>query len=357
MRSRPRALCFLRRFRVCFAAAVALAAATTLPAPSCARTLQTRDLAGWWIAVDEMFPTLWRRGTIVVMEELLIVTPDGRAENRSMTFEAPSPASCAGHGLCTDAPLIATARLALKSGLLTVSERKETTNRISFSAADPQLRRIAITATPAWTVTAVDGLLILRSATSSATRALARIAPERLRALRAGMFISGRSASEHWRCFLANATARNPAFAPLHGSRHEAPAFLEAYLRAASYGLALLAAWSTPTPDDPDPKVQALKRDDVEYLMAAAFADIVRPGTATESRQLFARLRYLRLRARGLDPEAAARHEDVASLSRGEPVKLAISDAELAAFGRVVAATEKPEASADADVKRLFCLD
>ena len=122
MRSRPRASCFLRRFRVCFAAAVALAAVTTLPAPSCARTLQTRDLAGWWIAVDETFPTLWRRGTIVAMEELLIVTPDGRAENRSMTFEAPSPASCAGHGLCTDAPLIATARLALKSGLLTVSE-------------------------------------------------------------------------------------------------------------------------------------------------------------------------------------------------------------------------------------------
>ena len=135
-----------------------VAAATTLPAPSCARTLQTRDLAGWWVAVDETFPTLWRRGTIVVMEELLIVTPDGRAENRSMTFEAPSPASCAVHGLCTDAPLIATARLALKNGSLTVSERKETTNRISFSAADPQLRRIAITATPAWTVTAVDGL-------------------------------------------------------------------------------------------------------------------------------------------------------------------------------------------------------
>ncbi len=71
-------------------------------------------LAGWWIAVDNVaFPPLWRDGTIVPMEELLIIESDGRFENRMMGFYGIDPGYCAKENLCSDAPLIATGRLAL----------------------------------------------------------------------------------------------------------------------------------------------------------------------------------------------------------------------------------------------------
>ena len=59
-----------------FAAALVLATGILVPAHA-ARALETRDLAGWWIAIDEIFPTLWRRGDIVAMEELLVISRTG----------------------------------------------------------------------------------------------------------------------------------------------------------------------------------------------------------------------------------------------------------------------------------------
>lgn len=349
--------------RACLAPAFALVAAT-IP-PGAARAFEARDLAGWWVAVDETFPSLWRRGDIAPMEELLIVTPDGRAENRVMTFEVPNPITCAAHGLCTDAPLIATARLALTGDLFTVGALKQATTPISFAgdSRDAQLRRIAVTATSAWIATEVDGLLVLRSATSDARRAFARIAPDRLRAVRAGLQSSGLSAQDHWRCLLANATAADPAFAALRGGHDrafpdaKAPAFLDAYLRAASYSHALLAAQSTVVSDDPDPKQRVLKSDAVQHLMAVPFGDIAGSRTVAERERLLARRRYLSLRARGLGADAAAAHEEVAPRLRGEPVKLPLADSEIAAFGRVLEATDRPRESADGDVRTLFCVD
>jgi len=121
-----------------------------------ARALETRDLAGWWIAIDEIFPTLWRRGDIVAMEELLVISPDGRAANRLMTLNPPNPVKCVDASYCSDAPLVVTARLTLKGDLLTVREWKPTTVRIAGDKAGPLLRRIAVTATPVWTATYVD---------------------------------------------------------------------------------------------------------------------------------------------------------------------------------------------------------
>ncbi|MBR0848538.1 hypothetical protein JQ543_12370 [Bradyrhizobium diazoefficiens] len=354
----------LPRSGACLAAALALAA-TVLVSTCPARALETRDLTGWWIAIDEVYPTLWRHGDIVAMEELLIVTPDGRATNRTMRFIGPNPVACLESGLCTDAPLIATARLALKGDLLTVRERKETTIRIDDDRVDPLIRRIAVTATPVWTVAHVDGLLVLRSATANATRAFARIAPNRLRALWAGLLSSGQSAADHWRCLLANATAADPAFVPLRGRFDKAAefldarasTFLEAYLRAASYDLALTAARSMVISDDPDPRLRTLKSDAVELFMATPFDDIALPRTAAERERLRARHKYLVLLARGLAPEAASRHVDVAPVLRGEQVKLAVTDAELAALGRVWKATDRPPEGADLEVRQLLCLD
>ena len=78
---------------------------------------------------------LWRRGDIVAMEELLVISPDGRAANRMMTFNPPNPVTCVDAGYCSDAPLVATARLTLKGDLLTVREWKPTTVRITGDKA------------------------------------------------------------------------------------------------------------------------------------------------------------------------------------------------------------------------------
>src|SRR5262245_28211528 len=121
-----------------------LAAAIALPRTAGAQEL--RNLTGWWIAVDETLPSLWKRGDIAPMEELLIVAPDGRAESRLMTFEVPNAITCAAQGLCTDAPLVARARLALKGDVLTVGELKRATTPISFAGdeRDAQLRETAV---------------------------------------------------------------------------------------------------------------------------------------------------------------------------------------------------------------------
>jgi hypothetical protein len=113
-----------------FAAALGVATGILVPAHA-ARALETHDLAGWWIAIDEVFPVLWRRGDIVAMEELLVISPDERAANRMMTFNPPNPVTCVDAGYCSDAPLVATTRLTLKGDLLTVREWKPTTVRIA----------------------------------------------------------------------------------------------------------------------------------------------------------------------------------------------------------------------------------
>ena len=252
-----------------------------------ARALDTSDLAGWWIAIDRAFPTLWERGDIVAMEELLIISPDGRAENRGMGFYTPD---CRPGDACTDAPLIAAARLTLRGDLLTVSDRKESRGRINSEKADPVIRRIAVTGTPAWTATLDKNFLILRAATGNATRAFARIEPNRLRRLRAGLMIIEQSAARHWRCFFANATANDPAFAALSADSRSAPSFLNDYLRIASYHATLDTLGSMPTADHPDAQQRALARSKAEIILVETFPDIPAPksscrGTAAPRRR------------------------------------------------------------------------
>jgi hypothetical protein len=257
------------------------------------RALETRDLAGWWVAIDDTFPSLWKSGDIVIMEELLIVEPDGGAQNRMMGFWIPNASDCRQGYACSDAPVIATARLVLKGDVLSVTDRADTSQVIDSPKRDPLIRRRAVTASPAWTATHSNGLLILRAVTTNATRAFARIEPSRLRRLRAGMMIGSISASRHWRCFLANATAGEPAFAPLRTGRHAAPAFLDDHLRAASLRMTQSTA----------------DQRGIEHVM--------------------------------VEPSGNAK----------------ATEAEHAAYARVMAATKNPGETADAEVKTLFCLD
>lgn len=315
-----------------------------------ARALDTGDLSGWWIAIDRAFPTLWERGDIVAMEELLIVSPDGRAENRGMGFFTPD---CMPGGACADAPLIATAQLTLRGNLLTVSDRKESCGPINIEKADPAIRRIAVTGTPAWTATLDKNFLILRAATGNATRALARIEPDRLRRLRAGLMMTEWSAARHWRCFFANATANDPAFAALSADSRAAPSFLNDYLRIASYHATLATLGSMPTADHPDAQQRASARNKAEIMLVETFPDIPAPKSHAEAQQLRAGAVLLGARVRGLPPAEATAAATAAT--RAKPVSVTVADVELAAYARV--GRGAVAGSSDAEMKRLFCLE
>ena len=245
------------------------------------------------------------RGVAVAMEELLIVDANGRAEDRGLGFWSTSPSDCANSQGCSDAPLIATARLAVKGDLVTVSERKETAQRINRANADLLIRRLAVTATPAWTVTYAEGLLILRSATANITLAFARIEPNRLRRIRAGILVNELSAQEHWRCLFANATARDPAFAPLRTGGHAAPGFLDAYLHAASYLYSLGQMGGHPRPDDRNEKMRPLAAGGFEQLAVERFPDVPIPKTETDAQRLNTRFRFLYELGKGRTVEQA----------------------------------------------------
>lgn len=309
-----------------------------LAAASPASALSARDLAGWWIAVDGVFPALWERGALHPMEELLIVNPDGRVENRVMNFWSGSARVCAETKVCSDAPMIATARLSVKGDRLSLDGRRPAAGRLDAPKSDPLIRRTALTATAAWTA-AVDGRLMTLRA-GELVRSFVRVEPRRLQRLRAGMRVSEQSATRHWRCFLANATARDPAFAVLRPDRPPAPDFLDAYLKVASYLITLESMSVRPTPDDP-----AAKRfigHDTEEIMVEEFSDVRLPVTAADGRALRAKIAFVMAKARG----TAAAGGPAAAVPAA-PGRLAVSPAEIAAFSRGLG--DQPEA------KKLFC--
>jgi hypothetical protein len=326
------------------AAVIAAALAVTLAAlPASAASL--RDLAGWWIAIDDTFPKLWRREGVAAVEEMLLVNPDGRVENRTMNFWSGSAEVCEKTKVCGDLPLAATARIALKGDKLIVASRRAAGGRIDSAASDADIRRLSVTATAAWNATLKDRQLGLRGA--NATRTLARIEPDRLRRLRAGMRVSGQSADKHWRCFLANATARDSAFAPIRSAKSAPPGFLDSYLRAASYLATLNSMIRRPTPDDEQGR--KLIGFDTEELLVEEFPDIRIPVSVADKRELQFKITYLERRVQGDNAVAAttAASEKVFALAGGPPAKVALSEAEIASLVRVM--------SGDAEAKKLFC--
>ncbi|MBI3435057.1 MAG: hypothetical protein HY056_08265, partial [Proteobacteria bacterium] len=93
-----------------------------MPVPGLhARAREGRDargLAGWWVAIDETFAKLARRGDMRPAEEVLIVNADGRVEDRVMNFWSGAADICARAKVCGDLPAIADARLRLKGDML-----------------------------------------------------------------------------------------------------------------------------------------------------------------------------------------------------------------------------------------------
>src|SRR5215510_1460383 len=105
-----------------FAVALFALAVALLPVPR-AEAAQTRDLAGWWISIDQLFPMLYESGGVVAMEELLVIADDGRAENRFMTFFSANPETCRDtKEQCSDAPVVARGRITVTGDQLAFTD-------------------------------------------------------------------------------------------------------------------------------------------------------------------------------------------------------------------------------------------
>ena len=226
----------ISRCRAAGLAPTLLTAALLLLAIRPVVALETRDLVGWWIAIDRLFPNLYVTGRVAPMEELLVIDGQGRVEDRLMMFRGVDAQWCIDRKVqCSDAPPLARARVVVAGDQLTFTEVAAAENRIDDRPEiDWALRPLTVTSTHSWTLSpgANGQLLTLRPnlldtsrlAADVPVRTLARIDPTRLRRARAllaahGLSAAPLSASKHWRCLLANATANDPAFGNCVSSR------------------------------------------------------------------------------------------------------------------------------------------
>ena len=320
-----------------------------------ARALEPRELAGWWIALDETFPLLSEAGVALPMEELLIVKPDGTAENRVMNFTELSTVTCSKQGgrFCSDAPLIAHARLDVTDKLLTFTDMVPGPGPLDGPEPDQYIRALAITSAPSWTATIAAGTtylllqstapaltvqrvqddirLLQRTEPGAITRTFVKVDPNDLRPVRAGMMRSELSVINHWRCYLGNAMARNPTFAAVLPAKNAAPSGLSSYLRVASYLAALRAQFMAPTPDHPDPEVRESFGVALEQLIMPMFEDLVAPVLVIDIRRAAAKVVYLEERAKGASRENA---QAAAAAISGEAVQVPLSEDEISAYER-----------------------
>ena len=304
----------------------AVFAASCVASAAPAAALTPSDIAGWWLSLDGELPA-----------ELLVVTADGAVENRRIQFGLVSAADCAKSKPCSDAPLTARSRLTLEGDKLQFGIHKSADG----SPLPP------ITEAPTGTAALSAGNRLMTFRTGDLMRTAARIEPDRLRRLRAGLMTAGLPADRHWRCFLANATAGDVAFAPLHKGTHAAPAFLNDYLRIASYRASLAAMTALATADDPDPARRAVAGTAVETLLAERFKDVDTPRTAADVRRYRAQGAVIDQRGRGVSPQEA--NVVATALNGGSPVTVIATGAEFSALTRVV--------MRDAEAKRLLCAE
>jgi hypothetical protein len=343
--------------------------------PQAPPALDLRALAGWWIAIDDTFPKLAEAG-VAPAEEILIVNADGRFENRVMNFSSGTADVCAERRICSDLPAIARGRLRVASGQLALLDRRATTERLDSAKADPLIRAASLASLPGYAVSGGNGLIVLQSA--AGMRTLARIKPQRLTRLRAGMRAAGLPPEKHWRCFLANATANDAAFALLRKDAPPAsppspapasmlppllppaaatagapaavappplqmpPDFLDRYLRVASYLITLDTLMKTPTIDDPAGRGQI--GSEPEQLLVEEFPGATPPNTAADVQRLGALVAAVETRVRAKMKELSG--GGPTQPSPGTPL---ISDAEIMAFAQAASDSEA--------ARKLFCRD
>lgn len=244
-------------------------------------------LTGWWLSVDNFWLRLRADAGAAVFEELLIVDNDGTVENRAVFFQLPGEEACLSDSAqpCSDAPLIATARLLLDNGILGFEERRDGNASLFGGNAelDRRLRGDAITGLESWIVIAQGngGELALISSDGRMARHLVRISPNLLRRLRAGILVANISAADYWRCYVDRILGRADV---IGGGMSDQ--LIEDYLHVASYALSLLAAsrsWEAAASSD----------GAWDRMMIEAFDDVRAPRSDAERAELDARLAAL----------------------------------------------------------------
>lgn len=288
---------------------------------------EPHSLAGWWLSVDNYWPRLRHEAGAAVFEELLIVGDDGTVENRAVFFQLPGEEACSSDSTlpCSDAPLIATARLLLDNGVLGFEERRDGNAPLFGGDAelDQRLRDMAVTGMTSWSVTtqALDGELALTSPDGRMARHLVRVSPDLLRRLRAGILVASISAADHWRCYVDRVLGRVNA-----SGEGMSDQLVEDYLSVASYALSLLAASRSP-PHELDAAIPTGGSRD--WMMIEDFDDVRTPRSDAERAELDARLAEL--------------------MDAGEQGVAGFSAVELTGFATIL--------SHGKEARHLFCLD
>ena len=159
-----------------------------------AKALETSDLVGWWIALDDTLPKLWKQGAIKAQDQVVQINADGTVSDRMMNFWAGGAQACLEGKVCSDLPELATAKIAVNSNRVSFSEVKPTQARVDSVAGNLLVRQETVTAIPEWTATLDGQRLTLRATGVTKVRTLVRIDPDRLRRLHAGMRTSAWSA-------------------------------------------------------------------------------------------------------------------------------------------------------------------
>jgi hypothetical protein len=335
-------------------AAIVTALATTTIAP--AKALETSDLVGWWIALDDTLPKLWKQGAIKAQDQVVQINSDGTVSDRVMNFWAGGAQACLEGKVCSDLPELATAKIAVNSNRVSFSEVTPTQARVDSVAGNLLIRQEAVTAIPEWTAQLDGQRLTLRATGSAKVRTLVRIEPDRLRRLHAGMRASAWSPEDHWRCFLVNATARDGAFAALRSGRSaRAPEFLDRYLKLASYMAALRSAAGLPGDAIDETTKAALAATPPEELMPLSFDGVSRTPSAEDKQRYTSVLAYIDQHTKATVALNAATATATAARARAAAAAREAAGKETAAQSASAAATaaEAKVAAASAEHERI----
>jgi hypothetical protein len=326
-----------RSRRATFLVAMALAVIAPLPA----HAIETSELTGWWIAIDDTLPKLSKLGAIATMEEVVQIDAEGRVQDRAMNFSGGGAQACLETKICSDLPAIASARLELSGNHLTFTHVVASNALLDSVAGTLLVRQEAVTATPEWTATLENDRLTLRAVGAAKTRTLARIEPDRLRQLYAGMRVSGAEPKESWRCYLRTATGYDKAFAPLRGRRtYRPPEFLDRYLTLSSYIAALRSAVAVPARDATDEESKKLLSVSTEALMVLPFDSVPRQPSAEDRKRLDAVLSYIDRHTRALIAFDAATADATAAKARAAAAAKEAANREALAKSTAAAADE-----------------
>lgn len=317
---------------------------------------QSNQLAGTWIAIDDGFPRLVGEGHLVPTEEILHIGADGLAESRLMiTSGHDTHFMCMDGWGCSDMTPVRRAQARLSGADLVFTdiaqppEAATITRNAQARAADLTL----IAASPRWVVTLSPDLRQARFEADGVTRHFARVDPEPLNRLRAGLSPLPIPYSVHWRCFLSNATAHDPAFDALGGPRKAPGPWFEDYLTAALHLHRLTILVGTPVRDDD------MSRTDPLWARSATMpasntmlgANFAYPSTnAQRIKHRGVLLAISGMVHFGDEQHAFEAARQIDPTFNGE---MGLTSAALAALAKVM----RQDAESDPEVRDLFCLD